>query len=544
MRVERLLARVPLAGVVDGEIVCSHPGERRVRELECGHAPQVVPAGGETVAQPGRGPARGTVAARGQGTASRLARDARHGDPQRDDDHGAHDEASEPRRPGAKLPPAPAPIEKRDGDAGRGEEDGRENERRPRSSQRLLQVHARVGAVHLEQPREREHGRRRDQQQREQRPRPVGHQHGVEHEREREGRERAPALGEQPELEQRSRGREEQAAGRPRRLPLRGEDGRRPEGKEEEPGVRIRVADRFREAAAEEAGLPAVPGRREEDPAAERRRCDGEHGEQERGLARPPAKAGEQRVDREEEQRPVRPVPGVALRIGPRDREEAPEGERGEERRRPDGGSRHAPDARRRHHRSEHEEDDGARIPGGRGVTAFVARPGEEDGDRDEPEDERGRCSVARTRRTVRRRPRILIVVTLAETGGAQTYVASLLPALVDEFEVVVAAHGPGPLREAVRRAGARFVRTRARPAAAEPVARSPRPAGARRAPAPRAPRRPAREQLQGRRARAPRRCPDRRADPDLHGPRLGVLRSHRPRLGAVQVGRAGAARR
>ena len=58
----------------------------------------------------------------------------------------------------------------------------------------------------------------------------------------------------------------------------------------------------------------------------------------------------------------------------------------------------------------------------------------------------------------MRRRPRILIVVTLAETGGAQTYVASLLPALVDEFEVVVAAHGPGPLREAVRSAGARFV--------------------------------------------------------------------------------------
>jgi glycosyltransferase involved in cell wall biosynthesis len=51
-----------------------------------------------------------------------------------------------------------------------------------------------------------------------------------------------------------------------------------------------------------------------------------------------------------------------------------------------------------------------------------------------------------------------LIVVTLAETGGAQTYVASLLPALVDEFEVVVAAHGPGPLLEAARRAGARVV--------------------------------------------------------------------------------------
>jgi glycosyltransferase involved in cell wall biosynthesis len=51
-----------------------------------------------------------------------------------------------------------------------------------------------------------------------------------------------------------------------------------------------------------------------------------------------------------------------------------------------------------------------------------------------------------------------LIVVTLAETGGAQTYVASLLPALVDQFEVVVAAHGPGPLLEAARGAGARVV--------------------------------------------------------------------------------------
>ena len=58
----------------------------------------------------------------------------------------------------------------------------------------------------------------------------------------------------------------------------------------------------------------------------------------------------------------------------------------------------------------------------------------------------------------MRQRPRVLIVVTLAETGGAQTYVASLLPALVEEFDVVVAAHGPGPLLEAARRAGARFV--------------------------------------------------------------------------------------
>ena len=106
----------------------------------------------------------------------------------------------------------------------------------------------------------------------------------------------------------------------------------------------------------------------------------------------------------------------------------------------------------------------------------------------------------------MRQRPRVLIVVTLAETGGAQTYVASLLPALVERFDVVVAAHGPGPLFEAARAAGARFVAARARPAAAEPVARSPRPARARRAHAPGATGHRPREQLEGRRARAPRR--------------------------------------
>jgi len=55
------------------------------------------------------------------------------------------------------------------------------------------------------------------------------------------------------------------------------------------------------------------------------------------------------------------------------------------------------------------------------------------------------------------RRPRILLLVTLAEVGGAQTYVASLLPALTERFEVVVAAHGDGPLRDATVAAGARF---------------------------------------------------------------------------------------
>ncbi|HET9323356.1 MAG TPA: glycosyltransferase family 4 protein [Gaiellaceae bacterium] len=47
--------------------------------------------------------------------------------------------------------------------------------------------------------------------------------------------------------------------------------------------------------------------------------------------------------------------------------------------------------------------------------------------------------------------------MTLAETGGAQSYVAALLPAL-HGFDVAVAAHGAGPLREAAEAAGVRFL--------------------------------------------------------------------------------------
>ena len=54
--------------------------------------------------------------------------------------------------------------------------------------------------------------------------------------------------------------------------------------------------------------------------------------------------------------------------------------------------------------------------------------------------------------------PRVLLLITLAETGGAQRYVASLLPTLTQEFEVVVAAHGDGFLVEASRSAGVRYV--------------------------------------------------------------------------------------
>jgi glycosyltransferase involved in cell wall biosynthesis len=55
-------------------------------------------------------------------------------------------------------------------------------------------------------------------------------------------------------------------------------------------------------------------------------------------------------------------------------------------------------------------------------------------------------------------RPRILLLITLAETGGAQTYVGTLGAALADDFDVVVAAHGQGPMQGVVENAGATFV--------------------------------------------------------------------------------------
>jgi glycosyltransferase involved in cell wall biosynthesis len=55
-------------------------------------------------------------------------------------------------------------------------------------------------------------------------------------------------------------------------------------------------------------------------------------------------------------------------------------------------------------------------------------------------------------------RPRVLLAITLAEVGGAQSYVAALLPALAERYDVVLAAHGEGPLREAAARVGVRFV--------------------------------------------------------------------------------------
>ena len=58
-------------------------------------------------------------------------------------------------------------------------------------------------------------------------------------------------------------------------------------------------------------------------------------------------------------------------------------------------------------------------------------------------------------------RPRVLVLITLTETGGAQTYVAALLPALREGFDVTVAAYGSGWLAEQAAAAGVRFVTLR-----------------------------------------------------------------------------------
>lgn len=59
------------------------------------------------------------------------------------------------------------------------------------------------------------------------------------------------------------------------------------------------------------------------------------------------------------------------------------------------------------------------------------------------------------------RKPRLLILITLSELGGAQTAVALLFPGLAEQFEVTVAAQGSGPLRFAAEAAGIRYVELR-----------------------------------------------------------------------------------
>jgi len=58
-------------------------------------------------------------------------------------------------------------------------------------------------------------------------------------------------------------------------------------------------------------------------------------------------------------------------------------------------------------------------------------------------------------------RPRVLIIVTLAERGGVVSYLSALVPGLVDDYDVTVAAWGPGPLGERMHAAGAQFVELR-----------------------------------------------------------------------------------
>jgi glycosyltransferase involved in cell wall biosynthesis len=55
-------------------------------------------------------------------------------------------------------------------------------------------------------------------------------------------------------------------------------------------------------------------------------------------------------------------------------------------------------------------------------------------------------------------RARVFVLVTLGEVGGAQGYVASLLPALAGEYDVIVGAHGGAFVREASERFGVEFV--------------------------------------------------------------------------------------
>lgn len=55
-------------------------------------------------------------------------------------------------------------------------------------------------------------------------------------------------------------------------------------------------------------------------------------------------------------------------------------------------------------------------------------------------------------------RSSLVYVITLAEVGGAQSYVRDLLPAVSERYDVTVAAHGDGPLREAAAHYGLPFV--------------------------------------------------------------------------------------
>ena len=55
-------------------------------------------------------------------------------------------------------------------------------------------------------------------------------------------------------------------------------------------------------------------------------------------------------------------------------------------------------------------------------------------------------------------KPRLLFVVTLAEVGGVASYSTQLLPGLTERFDVRVAAHGDGPLKDAAEALGIPFI--------------------------------------------------------------------------------------
>jgi glycosyltransferase involved in cell wall biosynthesis len=71
---------------------------------------------------------------------------------------------------------------------------------------------------------------------------------------------------------------------------------------------------------------------------------------------------------------------------------------------------------------------------------------------------ERSRSRAATARDARNGRARVFVLVTLGEVGGAQGYVASLLPALAGEYDVIVGAHDGAFVREAAERSGVEFV--------------------------------------------------------------------------------------
>ena len=143
--------------------------------------------------------------------------------------------------------------------------------------------------------------------------------------------------------------------------------------------------------------------------------------------------------------------------------------------------------------------------------------------------------------------PRLLVVVTLAEAGGAQTFAATLVAGLRERYAIEVAAHGPGgALVDACAALDVPFHHVRHLVRDPHPVPR--RGGGARAAradPPDRARHRPD-QLLQGRRPDPPRGRAASETTHGVHRARLGVLGPRRRRGSAVRGGRArrGAAHR